>query len=227
METLTDIPFEFEAERLLHRAHVRCGSDDERDFRQLLDRARRVARPKAGYREAFIDAKGEDRVTIDGITFTSVILRRNLDPVERVFPFVATCGRELDEVAPAGSDLVKAFWWDLIKAEILAAAMKRLAEHLDRRFLLPRAATMHPGSGDADVWPIEQQKELFALLGNVREEIGVELTDSCLMVPNKTVSGIRFATAKDFHSCQVCRRQECPGRSAAFDESLWALMRHE
>ena len=227
METLTDIPFELDTQRLTQHAHVRPGCDDAVAFENLVDRARAVARPKAGYREAFIDAKGEDTVTIDGITFTSVMLRRNLEQVERVFPFVVTCGRELDEVAPSGGDFVQTFWWDLIKAEILGVAIKRLGEHMDRRFLLPHTATMHPGSGDADVWPIEQQKGLFALLGNVTEQIGVELTDSYLMVPNKTVSGIRFPTEKDFRSCQVCRRQECPNRSAAFDESLWALMQHE
>jgi hypothetical protein len=33
--------------------------------------------------------------------------------------------------------------------------------------LLPQTSTMHPGAGDAAVWPIEQQKQLFALLGDV------------------------------------------------------------
>ena len=154
------------------------------------------------------------------------MLRQNLEQVERVFPYIVTCGRELDEFAPPSGDFLQAFWWDLIKAEVLTVATKHLVEHLSRRFLLPKTATMNPGSGDADVWPIEQQKELFALLGDVKKEMDVELTEWYLMVPNKTISGIRFATELDFRSCQVCQRPVCPNRAAAFDEALWASIQH-
>ena len=80
---------------------------------------------------------------------------------------------------------------------------------------------MHPGSGDVDVWPIEQQSELFFLLGDVYSAIGVELTESYLMLPTKSVSGIRFPTQKDFQSCMLCHRENCPERSAQFDQTLW------
>jgi hypothetical protein len=86
---------------------------------------------------------------------------------------------------------------------------------------------MHPGSGDASVWPIEQQGPLFSLLGDVTGAIGVELTDSFLMVPNKSVSGVRFATEIDFRSCQLCHREGCPSRSAAFDPELWRSVQHD
>jgi hypothetical protein len=109
----------------------------------------------------------------------------------------------------------------------LTVAASRLVEHLTQRFLLSKTAAMSPGSGDVDVWPIEQQKELFALLGDVKQQIGVELTDSYLMWPNKTISGIRFATQVDFRSCQVCRRENCSNRAAALDEALWASIQHQ
>ena len=88
---------------------------------------------------------------------------------------------------------------------------------------------MSPGSGDADIWPLQQQRELFTLLGGVDEvtrQIGVELTDALLMVPTKTVSGIRFPTETDFRSCQVCHRPACPSRGAPFDKQLWDLIQH-
>ena len=71
------------------------------------------------------------------------------------------------------------------------------------------------------MWPIEQQRELFALLGDVEGLIGVRLTASFLMVPTKSVSGLRFASAAEFYSCQLCRREKCPGRRAPFDRALW------
>lgn len=76
---------------------------------------------------------------------------------------------------------------------------------------------MAPGSGAADVWPITQQKTLFAIFGNVEELIGVKLTDSCLMIPIKSVSGIFFPTIAKFESCMLCPRDVCPRRRAPYD----------
>ena len=189
MEILAEIPFDLDLPPLMKRAHVAPDSADAADFERLVQTARAAGRPKAGYREAFIGAKDEQTVTIEGITFTSRMLRKNLEHAERVFAFLVTCGPELDQVAPGGDDLLTAFWWDLIKGELLSVAIHHLAEHLDRKHLLPQTSSMHPGSGDAAVWPIAQQKQLFALLGDVPEQIGVELTDTYLMMSGAVWEG--------------------------------------
>ena len=227
METLTDIPFSLDAAALAAQARVEAGSDDAKDFRDLVDLARAKGRPKAAWSVAFIEARGGDTVTVGGTTFTSRTLRKNLEAVERVFPIVATCGHEMDEAFPDRGDMLKVFWWDLLKSKLLQAANQRLDAHLHRRYRLGKTSTMRPGSGDATVWPIEQQRPLFALLGDVEKEIGVRLTDSCLMMPNKTVSGFLFPTEKDFRACQVCHRDPCPNRHAPFDKQLWAEMQHD
>lgn len=227
METLADIPFALDADALLAQARVEPGSDDAKDFRGLVDLATRRGRPKAAYSMAFIEAREGDAVRVGGTLFTSRTLRKNLEAVERVFPMVATCGHEMDEVFPGKGDMLKVFWWDLIKTKLLHAASHHLGEHLHRKFRLGKTATMRPGSGDADVWPIEQQRPLFALLGDVQGEIGVRLTDSFLMMPNKTTSGILFPTEKDFRTCQVCHRDPCPSRQAPFEPKLWEEMQHD
>jgi hypothetical protein len=140
---------------------------------------------------------------------------------------VATCGRELDEIPIPPADFVKLFWLDTIKAAVLGCSFKQLHEHLDRKYALGRSATMSPGSGDVNVWRIEEQKPLFALLGNVEEAIGVRLTDSFLMLPNKSVSGFKFPTEVDFRSCQVCHRPNCSSRSAPFDKALAESLGHQ
>ena len=193
---------------------------------ELVDQARQVAKPKAVCKQSYVEAKGQDTVTMDGVTFTSAVLRANLDTAERVFPYVATCGRELDEIRPAPGDFVRQYWFDAIKAALLGSSVRHLNAHLLSKYALAKSSTMSPGSGDVTVWPIEQQQLLFSLLGNVQELIGVELTDSFLMIPNKSVSGIRFPTEIDFRSCQLCRRENCPSRSAPFDSELWRSLRH-
>jgi hypothetical protein len=66
------------------------------------------------------------------------------------------------------------------------------------------------------VWPIEQQRSLFALFGDVEALIGVALTESYLMLPTKSVSGVYFETDQSFISCQLCTREACPGRRAKY-----------
>lgn len=226
MKKLIDIPFELDVVSIARTVHVEPDSPDGQTLRELVEQARQTARPKAMYKEAFIDGKGADTVTVEGVTFTSRMLRANLDRIERVFPFVATCGHEMDTVTLPAGDFLAEFWWDAIKAVLLRGAIRHLNEHLKQCFAMGKMSSMSPGSGDVDVWPIEQQRELFALLGDVKGQIGVELTGSFLMKPNKTVSGICFATEVDFRSCQVCRRRDCPSRSAAFDPALWDLHQH-
>src|SRR3990172_11883542 len=98
MEILQDMPLALDADSLLAALHLRPGSDDAEEFGQLFETIRRQANPKALYRVSYIERLGNDRVAIDGVTFTSRVLRANLDKIERVFPFVATCGREIDEL---------------------------------------------------------------------------------------------------------------------------------
>lgn len=221
MEILNQIPFEFDGAALMSRAHIEPDSDDAKAFGELLDIARKAGRPKALFAEMFVDSRDGDNVTVNGVTFTSRMLRANLDKIERVFPYVATCGHEMDEVKLPPQEFLAEFWWDVIKASMLNSASEFLIAELKRRYLLGKTSSMNPGSGDVDVWPIEQQRPLFNLLGGVTQSIGVKLTDSFLMMPNKSVSGIRFPAEKDFRACQVCRREKCEGRSAPFDEDLW------
>jgi hypothetical protein len=227
MELLTDIAVEFDPAALAAAAGAPAEGDDARAFADLVQRAARVARPKAAYRECYVDARADHTVTLAGVTFTSRALRRNLDGVQRAFAFVTTCGRELDQLATDPDDYLQAFWMEAIRLAALAAAGGHLARHLARRYGLGKTAVMSPGAGDAAVWPIQQQRLLFDLLGDVEAAIGVTLTDSFLMVPTKSGSGIRFATEVDFRSCQLCRRDRCPSRSAPFDAELWESLGHE
>jgi hypothetical protein len=216
---IENIPFGLDLAALIKAARVKAWGVGE--FTALVETARRVGRPKAIYTEAYVEIAGTERVHIGGAAFTSAMLRQNLAQVERVFAFVATCGHEMDTIALPENDFLQEFWWDTIKERLFHSAFDHLAAHLQRVYRLGKWASMNPGAGDADVWPIEQQRPLFDLLGDVRAQIGVELTDSYLMRPNKTVSGIIFPTEKDFRTCQVCRRENCPSRSAAFDLALW------
>jgi hypothetical protein len=227
VEAIIDIPFELYVEEFFERLRVKPGSKYAKDLGSMIDHVKKVAKPKAIYRESYIEAKGEETVTIDGITFTSRVLRRNLDKVERVFPYVATCGKEVDGIEISQGDFLKSFWLDTIKSHLLEISIHTLSELLDRKYRLGNTSSMSPGAGDAIVWPIEQQMELFSLFDDIERLIGVRLTDSFLMLPTKSLSGIRFQTEIDFRSCQLCYRKNCVSRMAPFDKELWDSIKNE
>src|SRR5271157_4606997 len=106
MPILTEIPFELNMPALLKRAHVPLESTNAAEFAQLVQQAVVIGKPKAGYREAFIENKGDATVKIEGVNFQSRMLRNQLEHAERVFPFLVSCGRELDQAALHEMDLL-------------------------------------------------------------------------------------------------------------------------
>ena len=219
MEVLDQIPFELDTAALLAQVHVAAGTEDADDIHALVETVQPVIKPKAIYKVSYVEVRDDQSVNLDGVMFSSRVLSANLRDVPRVFAHIATCGSELDEVKIPPGDLQR-YWLDTIKAMALGASSGYLGNYLREKYVLETSVSMSPGAGDQDIWPIEQQRQLFSLFGNVEELIGVTLTDSFLMIPNKSVSGIRFATEINFRSCQVCQRENCPSRAALFDRDL-------
>jgi len=219
MEVLDNIPVDLDQQAVLQELRLRKRSMSiEKTVQELLELVRPIARPKALYQVAYVDSKSEDSVRIGGVEFTSRVLRINLDKVERAFPYVATCGTELDQIAVPSSDLLRYYCLDAIKVMILRTARSYLKDYLARTYALGQISAMSPGR--LEDWPITQQELLFSILGDVENLIGVRLTDTFLMLPLKSLSGIYFPTEVTFESCQLCPRAVCSGRRAPYDPAL-------
>lgn len=217
---LHDLPVTLDVPAILGALHVRDGSPAEQSVRRLVQEAAGIARPKAIYRLGFIDERDADYVVIDGMRFASRILRVNLDHLQRAFLYVCTSGCEVEAWAEGQGDMLARYYADAINQAVLRSATNGMVAHLAAAYALAKTATMNPGS--LTDWPISQQRPLFALLGDTKAAIGVELTPSYLMVPTKSVSGILYATEETFASCQLCPRDACPNRRAPYDAGLFA-----
>ncbi len=216
---LDQLPVKLEMEVLRQRLRIESESPYLGDLRHFLDEARAVARPKALYRVAFVEAKQDDHVVIEGVRLCSRVLRVNLGDARRVFAYVATCGIELSHWYSSQTDLLRQFWAEAIAEMVLQGAMEALCQHLVDRYRPGNLSSMAPGSL-AD-WPLEEQRALFTLLGDTEKLVGVQLTDHMLMIPTKSLSGIFFPTQISFESCQLCSRARCPGRRAPYDQELY------
>jgi uncharacterized protein YfkK (UPF0435 family) len=221
MISIRDIPFNLNSDYLSEELHIELGANLRKEFEELVSVVQEIAKPKAVYKVSFIDNKETDSVTINDVTFTSLALRKNLDSVNRVFPYIATCGTEVDEIVIENDDLEKKVWLYYIKLNLLQTSIQYLMEQLKQRYKVLDLSTMNPGSGDASVWPIEQLKDLFSIFTDVESLTGVRLTKSLVMVPDMSVTGILFTSETSFQSCQLCRRANCAIRRAPFSKELW------
>ncbi len=206
---LTDIQIDPEA------AARRLRVADRGVMGRLIATAVAASVPTAAFRVSYVDEKREDGVVVDGVRFASRVLRRNLEEVGRVFPFVLTAGQGVDELIAASGDMLEKYLLDEIGNMVLQEARSRFERQLRSRFALGTISCMAPGS--LAEWPIEEQAPLFRLLPGVEPAIGVHLTESFLMLPRKSISGIYFPSETTFFSCQLCPRERCEGRKARFD----------
>lgn len=218
-EIIDSIPIKFNIEKLTNQLHIPSSSEEYAEFAKLVDEAGQIAKPKALYRVGFIDSKGNDRVSIEGTILKSRVLRINLETANRVFIFLATCGIELDHWSHSIDDFLAKYWADVIKEDALYHAMQVVMDRINTQYEPGKTSTMSPGS--LPDFPLPAQKEVFSLLDGLYQQINVQLTDSFLMIPNKTVSGILFPTEETFRSCQLCNRPNCPNRGAPYDPSLF------
>jgi len=219
MEALSNIPIELDLATFLQKVRVEPGSEDANAVAGLFNSARAAANPKAIYDIHYVGERTADTVSVGDVVFTSRVLRVNLDTAHRVFPYIATCGTELDDVPGVDGDPMQEYWLNQFRIAALSAASAYLRKHIEAKYRPGKMSSMSPGS--LPDWPITQQTEMFGVLGDVESEIGVRLTDSYLMLPMKSVSGLYFPTETSFASCQLCPREGCPGRAAPYDPTLW------
>ncbi len=215
METIDLIPVAFDPREIAVRLRFDPARAGFASLDELVALAQELIRPRAAYEVAYTGAKGEGTVEVAGVTFQSPILRKNLEPANKVFPYIISVGPELERAASAQGDLLKQYYLEEMANIALGCAADWLVNQLEARYGVTGLANMSPGS--LEDWPITEQAKLFSIFGDTERLIGVRLTDSMLMLPRKSISGILFPSEEGFVACRLCPRERCPGRKAVYD----------
>lgn len=157
----------------------------------------------------------ENTVTAGGEIFdTGRIISGHLRGAAKLVAFVATVGEgwlEWMEMLKKRDDVLQSFIADCIGSQIAESTadyMERtLQEELDAG-QWHRTNRFSPGYCG---WHVSQQQRLFSLFPE-EKPCGITLTDSCLMVPVKSVSGIigvgpsvRYMP----YTCNICDMKMC------------------
>lgn len=150
-------------------------------------------------------------------TFDSKNLQTNLEDCEEIIMFAATIGIGIDRLIAKYNHIspVKALFMQAIGAERIETLCNVFCKEMENEckerglFTRPRYS---PGYGDL---PLEVQKEFVALLDCSRR-IGVNLNESLLMSPSKSVTAIvglsKECKTGNTHNCKECTLSECAYR---------------
>jgi hypothetical protein len=108
--------------------------------------------------------------------------------------------------------------WDTVKMVTVGLSMNFLFSQIKHKYQLGQTAHMNPGS--LTDWPITEQLPLFSLFEGAEKQIGVHLTEGCMMQPMKSVSGIFYTSEVKYENCQLCPREGCIDRRAPYTPEL-------
>jgi len=142
------------------------------------------------------------------------IIDRQLQGSEAYALFVATSGTEYEAFQQRllkEGDMVRVFVADALGSVIAEKTADRMEETLQQsidKLGWHRTNRFSPGYCG---WHVSQQQLLFPLFG-VKEPCGIQLTDSSLMVPIKSVSGIiglGRSVRYQPYTCGLCDFKNC------------------
>jgi hypothetical protein len=166
-----------------------------------------------------IESVDGSRISLSGtntVFSSNIIARRILFKCSKAAIFVTTIGPTLEQRVSQLMDdgeILKGAALDAVGTE----AIEEVACWLERSVRDTAAASgadvslrYSPGYCD---WDIKEQKVLFSALdGDLH---GVQLTEDCLMMPRKSISGIigiGFDPSITLSPCVFCNKTDCPSR---------------
>jgi len=186
---------------------------------EYIDNAYDMIEPSYSYVIKDVMAVQDSRVLLDDrIAFQGDVIARLLKRCKKVAVSVVTIGGYLEGTArrlAREGNLLQSSVLDAIGsqavhkvADFVHCAIETRARY--EGFIVSRRFS--PGYCD---WNIDQQLMVFHAVG--RDTTSVHLTDHCLMIPSKSISGIVGIGAadsgvSDYNPCGICDRADCAGR---------------
>jgi len=127
--------------------------------------------------------------------------------------FLCTAGEDFTRMTNdlnEQGDIMEAYLMDAIGSLTVENAIGLIHESLRVSFLLQELKISNRYSPGYCNWPLSDQQALFDLIGE--NPTGISLSDSCLMTPRKSVSGV-IGIGKNLkhheYGCKICTNTSC------------------
>lgn len=209
-----DIPEDAVAERVGYPNMEMVTGPAAESIREMIVLAQTTGNPGILFEEHEFVLSGSGIQLDNGSVFSGKYLTAHLADADLLILVVMSIGSELQQKIESLSaedpfngyvlDAVASFMTETVSDMVWEGFARRYAE--DGRHI---TSFLSPGTKD---FTLQQQRVLFDILKPGR--IGVQLSDSHLMWPAKSLSGIigvgqRVVGAESAHDCSVCDRTDC------------------
>lgn len=148
---------------------------------------------KGSARTLTIIARSDGRIDLeDGTVFESAALAKMLDGCQEVLLMAATAGTAIMQVIAsdiAGANITRGVVLDATASEVVDAGLSWIMAYFNQALLRQgRIVTRQRFSAGYGDLALANQRALYQLLK--LERIGIELNESCILIPEKSVSAI-------------------------------------
>lgn len=177
--------------------------------------------PSLCYERRRIQTVRKGAVRIEkGPVFKSARLSESLSACEEAIFFVATIGdrieRQIHRILDKGRPS-EAYILDAMGSVAVESIVEKFHRHTEKRLKEQgKGVSLRYSPGYCD-WPLVEQEKLFGLFAGF--QMDVEITESCLMQPRKSISGVFgiIPSLPDppplpFNPCRQCQKLNCVAR---------------
>jgi hypothetical protein len=184
------------------------------ELEQIIAHANEICLPRAAYRICNGQSASKHFIEIDAIPMkVGSIIAGYLEKATHFGVFVATAGSEYDDYLhqlKAEGDIVKEFLADAVGSEIAEATVRYVTAKIEEDAQQNGYAITHSYSPGYCGWHVREQQALFSIFP--LQPCGIQLNDSSLMHPVKSVSGIvglGVEIIQSPYACDICGLQSC------------------
>lgn len=218
--SINPIPLVLSESRLLNTLqHGEASSISKRTKKQIHKAVKTVlhhSRPRGIYRILPVRRDGNIITLGERTRFSSNKLKDMFEHCDRAVVFLTTVGKGVDRAVKKAMDRSSHFGFvmNFVAAAAAEEAAKYMHQHINDQLPDDETTTYRYSPGYCD-WPLNDQRGLFDLIPS--EEIRVELSETFLMAPSKSVSGVFGICSEDtdirvINHCLKCPRNNCPHR---------------
>lgn len=209
--------------RVCHRIGYSAGQKPSARVSSLMDEyidnVHHLIVPHYSYAIRNVERVQDSRVFIEGsIILESKVIARLLEQCQKVALFVMTIGNHLEETTQCLLDdglILQSAVLDAIgsnAAEKTAGSIQDEVKAVSAKYGYIISPRFSPGYCD---WDIKQQQMIFQAVDG--DSLGVHLTETNLMIPRKSISGIigigtPESNVSDYNPCKKCRKHDCTSR---------------
>jgi len=205
------------------RIHPKGDSRSRKPILSAVDEclriARHMAKPMIASAKKDVLAGANESLTLEGpLSLAGPALSSYIRGSKHAHLFCVTIGCEVEDTATMlmenGEDL-HGYLLDRIGSFAVESLAEGFEDALRARYKsadMSVSARFSPGYCD---WPVEEQRKIEKALDFSRA--GVRLTESCMMIPKKSISGLIGVGPKGLFSkkgsqCVICDNKECSYR---------------